>query len=198
MQITNDLLDCLNLDTTTKRRSFLKTGAIVATAAQLWMPTSADARSFVKSGRTLDITNAHTGEKFQDVFWENGKYNTEAFQQIKKVFRDHRANETFPIDPRLLDVMYVLQQRAGNTKNGYTLFSGYRSPKTNAKLSKQSSGVAKKSLHMLGQAVDIKLPGTNLSQLKKDAVALKSGGVGYYPSSGFVHLDTGRVRSWGG
>ncbi len=98
MQFTNDLLDSLNLDTVTKRRSFLKTGAIVATAAQLWMPTAADARSFVKSGRTLEITNAHTGEKFNDVFWENGKYNTDAFHEIKKIFRDHRANETFPID----------------------------------------------------------------------------------------------------
>ncbi len=196
MQITNDLLDCLNLDTTSKRRTFLKTGAIIATAAQLWMPTAADARSFVKSGRTLQITNAHTGQKFQGEFWANGKYNTDAFKEIKEVFKDHRANETFPIDPRLLDIMYVLQQRANNTKNGYDLYSGYRSPNTNNKLRKASSGVAKKSLHMLGQAVDLRLPGTNLGSLRKDAIALKAGGVGYYPSSGFVHLDTGRVRSW--
>ena len=196
MTITTDLIEALNLKTDTDRRSFLKTGLLVAAAAQLWMPTSADARSFVRSGRSLRITNAHTGEKFQGEFWSNGKYNTDAFHEIKKVFRDHRTNETFPIDPRLLDVMYVLQQRAGNTRNGYDLFSGYRSPHTNSKLRKTSSGVAKKSLHMLGQAVDIRLPGTNISRLRKDAIALKAGGVGYYPSSGFLHLDTGRVRNW--
>lgn len=195
MKITDDLLDCLNLTSATQRRSFLKTGAVIAAAAQLWMPTAADARKIAVQGRSVQFTNMHTGEKFHGEYWENGKYNKDAFNEIKQVFRDHRANETFPIDPRLLDIMYVLQQRVGN-KTGYQVYSGYRSPKTNAQLRKASSGVAKKSLHMLGQAVDLSLPGTNLSKLRQQAIGLKSGGVGYYPRSNFVHLDTGRVRHW--
>jgi uncharacterized protein YcbK (DUF882 family) len=159
------------------------------------MPTAADARNFAVQGRSLQFTNMHTGEKFRGEYWENGKYNKDAFNEIKQIFRDHRADETFPIDPRLLDIMYVMQQRVGN-KTSYKLYSGYRSPKTNAKLRKVSSGVAKKSLHMLGQAVDLSLPGTDLYKFRKEALALKAGGVGYYPNSHFVHLDTGRVRHW--
>ncbi|MGM0423021.1 MAG: DUF882 domain-containing protein [Pseudomonadota bacterium] len=159
------------------------------------MPTAADARNFAVQGRSVQFTNMHTGEKFHGEYWENGKYNKDAFNEIKQVFRDHRADETFPIDPRLLDIMYVMQQRVGN-KESYRLYSGYRSPKTNARLRKVSSGVAKKSLHMLGQAVDLSLPGTDLHKFRQQAVALKAGGVGYYPKSHFVHLDTGRVRHW--
>lgn len=195
MQIKDDLLDCLKLHTSTERRTFLKTSGVIAIAAQLWMPTAADARQFVQKGRSITFTNAHTGDKFQGEYWANGKYNTDAFEEIKHVFRDHRQNETFPIDPKLLDILYTMQQRTGN-KHQYNLYSGYRSPKTNAMLRKSSSGVAKKSLHMMGQAADIRLPGTNLYEFKRSAIALGAGGVGYYPDSGFVHLDTGRVRHW--
>jgi uncharacterized protein YcbK (DUF882 family) len=195
MTITKDLLDALNIDTVVKRREFLKTGAIVATAAQLWMPTVADAKAFTGSGRVVQIHNAHTGETFDGEYWADGKYHPDAFREIKKIFRDHRSGDIFPIDPRLIDVMYVLHNRAESNK-AFRLFSGYRSPATNRKLRKLTSGVAEKSLHMLGQAVDLRLPGTNLHNLRKAAINLKAGGVGYYPDSHFLHLDTGRVRHW--
>ena len=195
MTITNDLLDALNLDSGIKRREFLKTSAIIATAAQLWTPTAADARSFVEGGRILKVHNAHTGENFEGEYWANGRYNKDAFREIKHIFRDHRSGEVFPIDPRLIDLMYVLHNRS-DSNNAFNLYSGYRSPATNKKLRNLTSGVAKKSLHMLGQAVDLRLPGTNLHTLRKSAIKLKAGGVGYYPDSQFLHVDTGRVRHW--
>lgn len=195
MNITTDLIETLNLKTETNRRSFLKTGLIVGAAAQLWSPTGAAARSFVNSGRSIQMYNAHTGETFKGEYWADGRYHSDAFREIKALFRDHRTNDIFPIDPRLIDILYVLHTRTGSEKP-FRLFSGYRSPTTNRKLKRLTSGVAENSLHMLGQAVDLRLPGTNLRKLQKDAIALKAGGVGYYPDSHFLHLDTGRVRHW--
>lgn len=178
-----------------ERRSFLKTGLIVGAASQLWWPgQTAQAANFA-AGRELRLTNMHTGEKFKGEYWQNGKYLSDAFHEIRSVMRDHRADKKFPIDPRLMDIMFVLQQRMEN-KRSYEVYSGYRSPQTNAKLRRMSFGVAKKSLHMLGQAVDMRLPGSSLKKMRQQAVRLNAGGVGYYPESRFVHLDTGRVRHW--
>lgn len=176
------------------RRVFLKSGLIVATAASLWWPTPSEA-AFLRGGRELTFKNMHTGEKFSGEYWENGRYLSDSFREIKKVMRDHRTGDQFPIDPRLIDIMFVLHKRM-ETDRPYEVFSGYRSPKTNAKLRKMSFGVAKKSLHMQGQAVDLSVEGVRLSAVRKEAIKLKAGGVGYYPSSGFLHIDTGRVRQW--
>jgi len=119
----------------------------------------------------------------------------DSLSAINSVLRDHRSGEVYPIDPGLLDLLSALQQQLGS-RQGYDVISGYRSPATNAKLQAKSNGVAKRSLHMLGQAIDIRLPGTQLATLHSAARQLKSGGVGLYAGSNFIHVDTGRVRYW--
>ena len=160
-----------------------------AYAAALAQPSGA------RGGRDIAFVNTHTGEKFSGQYWGAEKYLPDAFREIKRVLRDYRTNEVFPIDPRLIDVLFVLQHKLGNNK-AFEILSGYRSPKTNARLRRNSDGVARNSLHMQGQAADIRLPGTSLSGLRKAAMKLQAGGVGYYPGSQFVHVDTGRVRHW--
>jgi uncharacterized protein YcbK (DUF882 family) len=176
------------------RRGFLKSGLFMTAALGFWTPALAEA-AMPSAGRSIVLHNAHTGDDFKGEYWYNGRYLPDAFGEIKKLMRDHRTNDIFPIDPRLMDILYVIRHRLG-TKNSFRVFSGYRSPKTNARLRKMTEGVARNSLHMSGQAIDLQLPGTRLDKLRKTATELKSGGVGYYPRSDFVHIDTGRVRHW--
>lgn len=176
------------------RRGFLKAGLFAAAALGFWMPSLAEA-AVPNAGRVLRLQNAHTGEKFSGEYWYNGRYIPDAFGQIKMLMRDHRVNEQFPIDPRLMDILYVMQNRL-RTTTPYNVLSGYRSPATNARLRRMSEGVARNSLHMTGQAIDLRLPGVKLATVRKSAIDLKSGGVGFYPRSDFVHIDTGRVRHW--
>jgi uncharacterized protein YcbK (DUF882 family) len=145
--------------------------------------------------RSLSFRNLHTGEQLRTTFWAEGDYVGKELQAINRVLRDHRSGDVHPMDPALLDMLYLLQQSVG-VKGAFHIISGYRSPATNNKLSARSSGVAKKSLHMQGKAVDIRLPGCELKQLRDAALTLKAGGVGYYPGSNFIHVDTGRVRRW--
>ncbi len=183
------------------RRGFLRHGMSVGMMAALGatiLPGTSLAQvasPAVLGGREIRMFNAHTGEKFQGSYWVNGRYLPDAFAGIKSVMRDHRSGETFPIDPRLMDILFVLQNKLDNL-GGFKVLSGYRSPKSNASLRRSGEGVAKNSLHMTGQAIDVSLPGTQLSSLHKMALAVHSGGVGYYPKTGFVHVDTGRVRTW--
>lgn len=175
------------------RRGFLKTGLTLSAALGFWTPSLSFAAG--TPGREMAFTNHHTGEKFKGEYWYGGKYLPDAFGEIKTIMRDYRTNEKYPIDPRLIDILYVLQKRTGN-QNSFGIFSGYRSPATNAMLRRHGDGVARGSLHMQGQAIDINQKGTDLSSLRRMALELRSGGVGFYPSSDFVHIDTGRVRSW--
>lgn len=139
--------------------------------------------------------HSHTGETFNGVYRVGDQYLPEAFEKLNYVLRDFRTNEAFPMDPRAIDIMSLVQSRAGNNAP-LEVLSGYRSPRTNAMLRHASGGVAKNSLHMYGQAIDIRMPGYNTSRLRKIATGLRAGGVGYYPRSNFVHVDTGDVRSW--
>ncbi len=175
------------------RRGFLKFGLACTAVLGFWTPQLVQAG--VQKPRSLKFVNIHTRESFNGTYWEAGRYIPAAFSEIKTVLRDYRNGERFPIDPRLMDILYVLQHRLDNFKS-YEIFSGYRSPKTNAMLRRTSEGVARNSLHMSGQAIDLHLPGTRLSKLHSAAMNLKSGGVGFYPRSDFVHMDTGRVRHW--
>lgn len=145
--------------------------------------------------RYLSFQNTHTGEKLKVTYWENGKYLRDALAEVNHHLRDHRSNERIDMDKALLDQLFVLRKKL-ETDKPFHIISGYRSPKTNAILRKQGRGVAKRSLHMLGRAIDIRLPGRDLSQVRLAALSMHSGGVGYYPGSQFVHLDTGRVRRW--
>jgi len=126
---------------------------------------------------------------------QSGNYMPDAVAGINKMLRDHRTGDVSDMDILLIEAMYQLQHTVGN-EGEMQIISGYRSPKTNAMLAGKSGGVAKKSYHMKGMAVDINLPGTQLSQLHKAAKQMRIGGVGVYHSSGFMHMDTGPVRSW--
>lgn len=181
-------------DYTADRRGFLRFGLFSVAVLGFWLPSLAQA-AVPATARAIRIANQHTGEKFAGEYWYDGKYIPEAFNEIKKLMRDHRNNEVFPIDPRLMDVVYVIQNRL-RVENPISVVSGYRSPQTNAMLRRVSEGVARNSLHMSGQAVDMRVQGLPLKSLRNAAIELHSGGVGYYPSSNFVHIDTGRVRTW--
>ncbi len=175
------------------RRGFMK--GVAATAAGLYIPKTC-AKIPAEHERHIALHNLHTGEKVKLTYWEKGNYLSESLAEIDHVLRDFRTGEVHPMDPALIDMLHVLKLRAGR-KAPFEIISGYRSPKTNNALRANSSGVAKKSLHMQGKAMDIRLPGMELHQLHKMAVDLKVGGVGLYTESNFIHVDTGRVRYWG-
>lgn len=147
--------------------------------------------------RTLSMRNLHTGESIRKVtFWEKGKYHDDALSEINYVLRDFRSGDVADMDTDLLNLLCCVQQKLGTSKE-FHIISGYRSAKTNDMLRRRSGGVAKNSYHTRGQAIDIQLPGHRLKDIKNVALSLKGGGVGYYSQSGFVHLDTGKVRTWG-
>ena len=175
------------------RRRFLRAALGATTALALPPPLAASVRAAPE--RTLAFKNLHTGEALRATFWAEGDYVGDELQAVNRVLRDHRTGDVHPMDPQLLDVLYRLQQSVA-VSGPFHIISGYRSPATNRKLSANSSGVAKKSLHMQGRAIDIRLPGCELRQLREAALALRAGGVGFYPKSDFIHVDTGRVRRW--
>jgi uncharacterized protein YcbK (DUF882 family) len=145
--------------------------------------------------RRLAFYNLHTGEKLAATYWADGSYVADELGAIDHLLRDFRTGDVHPIDPRLLDLLHALDARLGGNQP-FHVISGYRSPASNAMLHAKSSGVATRSLHMDGKAVDIRVPGRRLADLRQAALALRAGGVGYYPKSDFVHVDTGRVRRW--
>ncbi len=177
---------------TNHRRFFLK--ACAGAAAGLVYPSVFAAKQSAME-RKLSFYNTHTDEKISTTYWAEGQYIEESLIDINNIMRDHRSGEVYPIDPHLMDLLYSLQEKV-ERKDTFSIISCYRSPATNAMLNKKSSGVAKHSLHMQGKAIDIRLPGCELNHLRKAALALKRGGVGYYPKSDFIHVDTGRVRFW--
>lgn len=147
------------------------------------------------SERTLEFVNLHTEETLDCCYWREGRYDPAALAKIDYLLRDHRAEEVLTIDRQLLDLLHSLRELSGSSAP-YEVISGYRSPKTNARLRKSSGGVAKRSLHMQGKAIDVRLPDIKLAVLRDMAVSLQNGGVGYYAKSNFLHLDTGRTRRW--
>ncbi|MEX0759614.1 MAG: DUF882 domain-containing protein [Tistlia sp.] len=172
------------------RRGFLATAA--AGTAVLAMP------NIVRAGndlRRLSFHNLHTEERLRATYWVDGRYDKGALGEINEVLRDFRTGEVFPIDPKLMDLLDGLQRTLGK-ESTYAVISGYRSPKTNAMLRGNSGGVARKSFHMKGQAIDIAMGGVDLRAVHRAALDLQAGGVGLYAKSGFVHVDTGPVRTW--
>jgi uncharacterized protein YcbK (DUF882 family) len=129
------------------------------------------------------------------VYYGQGGYDSVTLARVNHFLRDFRTGEVHAIDPGVLDILYAVRSRAGRD-DPFHVISGYRSPATNAFLHSHSSGVSKHSLHMVGQAIDVRLPGFPTRKLRDIALAMGRGGVGYYSASDFVHLDTGRVRSW--
>jgi uncharacterized protein YcbK (DUF882 family) len=143
----------------------------------------------------LAFFNTHTGERLEACYCTAGRYDPRALKDINHILRDHRTGEVGAVAPDLLDLLHRLC-RCFQTPRPFHIISGYRSPETNAALHRQNRGVASQSLHMVGQAIDIRVPGIETGELKTLAIGLAAGGVGYYPRSDFVHVDIGRVRSW--
>jgi uncharacterized protein YcbK (DUF882 family) len=174
------------------RRSFLQSclGAGLGLAAMRILASGVQ-----MPARELALYNTHTGESLSCAYWADGQYLEDSLTEISHIRRDHRAGEVHPIAPGLLDLLSSLYNEVSGNRP-FEIISGYRSPATNAKLRNKSSGVAKRSLHMSGKAIDVRLPGCELDNLRQAALAMKAGGVGYYPSSNFIHVDVGRVRYW--
>jgi len=148
-----------------------------------------------KNCRTLALENLHTGERLKVDYWVEGKYLPDALNSLNHNLRDWRTGEVHAMEPKLLDLLDLLGKKLESTA-GFQITCGYRSPVTNAMLHEKSSGVASNSLHMVGQAIDIRVADRGLDKLHDTALAMKVGGVGYYPSSNFVHVDVGAVRHW--
>ncbi len=145
--------------------------------------------------KIIRLNNLHTGETLEACYFDGRHYIESELLKINYLCRDFRRNETHPIDRQLLTQLQAIQNRLG-VKSEVQIISGYRSPATNEMLRSQSDGVAKKSFHMQGKAIDFRLSGVRLSQVRKAALSLHSGGVGYYPESNFIHIDTGPIRCW--
>ncbi len=152
--------------------------------------------AFAAQPRTLSFYHTHTGEYLDVLYARGDHYDPLVLQMVNRYLRDFRTGDIHDIDLRLLDILWVIQQRLGLTRPVYEVISGYRSPKTNAYLRRTTTGVAKNSLHMQGRAIDVRLQGVDTRHLQLCAIGLRAGGVGYYHRSNFVHLDTGSVRIW--
>ena len=176
---------------TTDRRQVL-TGALGLAGAALLGPA---ARAAAAGPKSLSLLNLHTGERLKATFFEDGAYVPDALAAMDHLLRDFRTGDVHPIAPGLFDLITAVQGRL-ETDQTVHVISGYRSPHTNAMLHARSDGVASGSLHMKGEAMDIRIPGVELAHLRAAALDLKRGGVGYYPASDFVHVDVGRVRRW--
>ncbi|MGF1806692.1 DUF882 domain-containing protein [Aliivibrio sifiae] len=176
------------------RRKTLLGGA--ATVGLSLFPTLSFASQFEESPRKLALNNLHTGEELETEYFNGRQYQNSELVKLNHLCRDFRRNESISMDTGLFDQLSAIQKVIG-CDTQVQIISGYRSPATNEMLrGKSHGGVAKKSLHMLGRAMDFRLEGVPLAEVRKAALSLKAGGVGYYPGSNFVHIDTGRVRFW--
>jgi uncharacterized protein YcbK (DUF882 family) len=175
------------------RRRFLQCGmsaaaGLVATPVWAVVPHCSGLRN-------LAFHNLHTDEKLNVTYWHDGKYDRAACHKINHILRDHYSGDVYPMNVRLMDLLYDLQRRTSN-HGTIEIISGYRSPKTNMMLASMSDGVARQSYHTRGMAIDIRMPGTSLPKVYHTALNMRRGGVGYYPDSEFVHVDVGPVRTW--
>ena len=175
------------------RRRLLGLG--LAAAASSLVPATSWASQGPAGDRALTLYNTHTDEKLSATYFRGSSFDTGALKDINHILRDFRTGDVHPIDLQLLDLLTELHRKTGS-KQPFQIISGYRSPKTNSMLSAESNGVAKRSMHLDGKAIDIRLSDVKLQDLHATAVGMKRGGVGMYVASNFVHVDTGRVRYW--
>ncbi|MCF7984377.1 MAG: DUF882 domain-containing protein [Thiohalocapsa sp.] len=175
------------------RRYFLGAG-LALTSIPAWAKSDTARNA---APRTLSLHHLHTDERLSVTYRVGDHYQRSALQRLNHFLRDFRSGDTIAIDPRIYDLLFDVQHRLGGDGAVFEIISGYRSAQTNTMLRRASSGVARKSLHMSGKAIDVRLADMPTRSIRDAAVALAKGGVGYYPKSDFVHLDTGRVRRWG-
>ena len=177
-----------------RRRFLCQAGAVCASlaASVAAMPAAASVGS---RARVVRFVHTHTGETLTAPYFDGGAYDSGCLRQVDQLLRDFRNGEVHPIDPPLLDILYELQTLADRDAP-FEVISGYRSPQTNSMLRRHSSGVAEHSQHLLGKAIDVRLSGYSTRRLGEFARSLERGGVGFYPASDFIHVDTGAVRYW--
>ncbi len=188
--------------TQTQSPGYSRRGILAAFAATTVVaaPTLSKAAGYIRGGgdiRRLRMYSGRTGERLDTIYWIEGTYLAEAVREINAFMRDWRNGQAVQIDTRTVDIM-AASHRLMDANEPYMLLSGYRSPATNAMLRAQSSGVARNSLHMRGQAADLRLDSRSVNQMARAALSCGAGGVGRYSRSNFVHMDCGPVRSWGG
>jgi len=170
------------------RRRALKALGVAAFGLPFSLP------AWAAAPRSISLYHTHTSEHLSLVYFEGGRYVPDALASLNHLLRDFRRGDICEMDPVLFDQLAALNLACGS--GTFEVISGYRSPQTNAMLRSRSNGVAKGSLHLQGRAIDVRLSGRDTRKLRDAALAMQSGGVGYYATSDFVHLDTGRVRSW--
>jgi uncharacterized protein YcbK (DUF882 family) len=178
------------------RRAFI--GASLAATSTLlpsWRGRAAAAASGAAPGR-LALYNVHTREAVTVVYRDaTGVYNTEGIDRLNRVLRCHHTGEVAPIDLRVVEFLKAVEQDLGGDREIHVI-SGFRSAAYNAWLVRHGSGVSPHSLHLVGRAIDVRFPSARLAEVHRTALDLRGGGVGYYPASDFIHLDSGRIRSW--
>ncbi len=173
---------------------------VFAASAVVAAPTYSHAFGLLRGAgdiRRLRLYSGRTGESLDAIYWIEGEYIPQVLREINYFMRDWRNDKAVKMDPHNFDIM-AAAHRLTDASEPYLLLSGYRSPETNAMLRSKSRGVARNSLHMLGQAADLRLPSRSVSQLAAAAEACGAGGVGRYGRSNFVHMDCGTVRHWRG
>ena len=187
------MIDSRWLERPRGRRGFLAAGAVSLVALALG---PSRARAALSAPRRLLMLNTHTAERIDVTYAEAGELVPGALAELDRFLRDFRTGDVHPIDPGVLDLAWSLARAADRPLGTFEIVSGYRSPRTNALLRERSGGVASRSMHLEGRALDLRLPGVPTHRLRDLALALQRGGVGFYPASDFVHVDTGRVRHW--
>lgn len=158
-------------------------------------PAIVSPRGQTRGARSIALYNTHTGESVNVDYFVDGRYDRESLEEIDRVLRDYHTDEIIPIDPAVIDQVHLVRG-ALDSSEAFNIYSGYRSPETNAAFRRMRGGVAEHSYHVRGKAIDLNLPGRDLRQVRMAALSLGSGGVGYYPWAGFVHVDSGPIRRW--
>jgi uncharacterized protein YcbK (DUF882 family) len=185
------------------RRRLCVSALAAAAASLLPSPLKASLEKLARESagegdvRALAFHNTHTNERIESVYCIAGRYQESGLTAIDWILRDHRTGDVTRIDPKLLDLLHLLKEQAAGPESPavYEIISGYRSPRSNEMLRTHSGAVARHSLHLKGMAADVRLTGVPLTSLREAALDIKKGGVGYYTDQ-FLHVDTGRVRSW--
>lgn len=178
------------------RRNFLR-GVLIGVPAAVALGGPGRALASSLETRSLELVNTHTAESLKADYFLGGSYCEQSLFALNHLLRDFRTGDVAPIDPQLFDLLHGAAVLAGKEPR-FEVISGFRSPATNAMLNERSNGVARRSLHMEGRAIDVRLQGYRTDHLRDLAMSMQAGGVGFYRKSDFVHLDTGRVRTWAG
>jgi uncharacterized protein YcbK (DUF882 family) len=175
---------------------FCKTALLIGAA--LLVPSSriAIANNIPAQDHRLLLFHLHTNERINIVYRKGNAYVPDAVEQLDHFLRDYRTGDVTTLDPRLFDLLSDLTVSVGRPGTEIDIVCGYRTPWSNEFLRRTTSGVAEHSQHMRGEAIDIRIPGVSTVRLREAALGLHRGGVGYYPQSGFVHVDLGPVRRW--